>query len=479
MGVSAEESRADQHQKVLFQFRYQIQRYLVLGYGGGGLVYLAVDGHKGNKRRQVAIKVVRYNNPLGEGEWRYWSRLHHPNIVHLLAKFEVSGDRFYVMEYAANGTLFEWMRRHRTEAGLPRASFRVTETRTRRWMRQVLEAGRYCHHLGLYHFDIKSSNILLDGSLNIKLADFGTMKCKEEEEIRHNGCRFYRPPEALRSSGRVRGIAALEAVDVWAIGATMLRFLSGGKLISYRDFTDSDSERKSDILTNIRRNVIRIPTLPIAHEGARPLIIQMLQLEPRRRPSCTSLLKNQWLNHRHSPLSPPGERSNSNLGQDYIATAVPITKRSPVSKPRKSMLVKGIPSAAVRQTIDTSTRVMPYDGLRDSSPPEKPRYQHKQSLGTGTGSSKKTPARSVSAIKINNYAVPVREISKTSTNLRKSKMLSVKKKRSSTRQTLTPSRAGLSPPARLDQALVDVRRKKSRTSQQMRYQSSNRNHRDR
>ncbi len=52
----------------------------------------------------------------------------------------------------------------------------LLDTHSGNYMRQAFEGVAYCHSRNVLHRDIKGRNILLDGSGNAKIADFGSAK---------------------------------------------------------------------------------------------------------------------------------------------------------------------------------------------------------------------------------------------------------------------------------------------------------------
>ena len=86
---------------------YQLQE--VLGRGGMGLVYRAVDTDSG---REVAVKVLSPSFSTADGfrdrfeaEIHSLEKLHHPHIVQLYGFGEEAGTLFYAMELVSGGSL--------------------------------------------------------------------------------------------------------------------------------------------------------------------------------------------------------------------------------------------------------------------------------------------------------------------------------------------------------------------------------------
>eukprot|EP00830_Metopus_es_P009140 TRINITY_DN18848_c0_g1_i2.p1 TRINITY_DN18848_c0_g1~~TRINITY_DN18848_c0_g1_i2.p1 ORF type:complete len:421 (+),score=57.94 TRINITY_DN18848_c0_g1_i2:49-1311(+) len=76
---------------------------------------------------------------------------------------------YYVMRYAKYGDIF----RHVRETG------RFPEVLARTFFVQLIQGLEFLHSIGIAHRDIKPENLLLDDSMNIALADFGSAaKCR-------------------------------------------------------------------------------------------------------------------------------------------------------------------------------------------------------------------------------------------------------------------------------------------------------------
>lgn len=100
----------------------------------------------------------------------------HPNIVQLHDTFLNSANELYfVMEYMEVGNLYQLINERR------RLSSSIGINEIRSVLYQILDALSHIHYKEqIFHRDIKPENLLLsysgDGSLVLKLADFGLAK---------------------------------------------------------------------------------------------------------------------------------------------------------------------------------------------------------------------------------------------------------------------------------------------------------------
>ena len=78
------------------------------------------------------------------------------------------------------------------------------------------------HRRGIYHGDLKPSNIMVTKTGRVKLIDFGTAWIKGQEKGRVQGTPSYMAPE--QGSDRIVD----ERTDIYNFGATMYRMFTGG-----------------------------------------------------------------------------------------------------------------------------------------------------------------------------------------------------------------------------------------------------------
>lgn len=89
-----------------------------------------------------------------------------------------------IMEYVSGGELFDYIVKNgKVVPCFSRAldiftkclpSFlQLKEGEARRFFQQIVSGVDYCHRHMIVHRDLKPENLLLDNSLNVKIADFG------------------------------------------------------------------------------------------------------------------------------------------------------------------------------------------------------------------------------------------------------------------------------------------------------------------
>lgn len=196
--------------------QYELQE--VLGQGGMAAVYRALQPSLG---RQVAVKVLPLT-PLHDStlpqrfrrEARLAANLMHPNIVPVYDFGEWGEYLFIVMALVAGGTLKE-----RLDGPMPLES-------AVRLVGQVADALGYAHGQGVYHRDVKPTNVLLGPGDWAMLSDFGIARALGETTRLTNpqgtiGTPAYMAPEQWLGE-EINGRA-----DLYSLGIVLYELLAG------------------------------------------------------------------------------------------------------------------------------------------------------------------------------------------------------------------------------------------------------------
>lgn len=128
--------------------------------------------------------------------------------------------------------VFEYMD-HDLTGFMDTPAIRFREDQVKCYMLQLLHGLEYCHSEEVLHRDIKGSNLLLDNSGNLKIADFGLARTYGEEGRRYTNrviTLWYRPPELLMGA-----VDYGTSVDMWSVGCLLAELLTRKPLFPGKD----------------------------------------------------------------------------------------------------------------------------------------------------------------------------------------------------------------------------------------------------
>jgi len=211
---------------------YRIDK--VLGVGGFGLTYLAVDS---NLNLKIALKeylpadiALRGANQsigprspdtaetFGWGKQRFLDEsrtvasFRHPNIVRVMRFFEANGTAYMVMEFVEGAALGDWIKTRRPLSEADILPIAV----------QVLDGLEVVHKAGFLHRDIKPGNIYIRDDGTAVLLDFGSARQKASEltAVVSPG---YAPFEQYHSHGKQGPWS-----DIYAFAGVLYWMVTGG-----------------------------------------------------------------------------------------------------------------------------------------------------------------------------------------------------------------------------------------------------------
>ncbi|KTF80394.1 hypothetical protein cypCar_00029845 [Cyprinus carpio] len=159
-----------------------------------------------------AMKIVDNAKLQGRGnmiqnEIALLHSLEHPRLIQLFRSHHTDTHVYLLMELVAGGDLFDAI----TQSG------RFTEPSAACMIRDISQALEYIHSKSIAHRDIKPENLLVqrhgNGSLNLKLADFGLAMVVTEPVFTVCGTPTYVAPEILAETGAKAVVRALLEVS--------------------------------------------------------------------------------------------------------------------------------------------------------------------------------------------------------------------------------------------------------------------------
>lgn len=288
----------------------------LLGSGGMGAVYLAIDPQIG---QQVAIKVIR-TDPADYAdsastiqaaerfklEARAIASLDHLHILPLYRYGEEQTDHgqqaYMVMQYRPEGSLWDWIRQRASRTGSEAhlqghiqnsnqpfglgGAWPLSVEEAGEYLHQAASALQYAHERGIIHRDIKPANFLLrfeEGkSVHLLLSDFGLAKFFSSNSAKSHvfGTPIYMAPEQFNGEAGPKS-------DQYALAIMIYYFLTAHppfegdpmRLMHQHLFIEPEPLRRFN------------PVLP---EGVETAVLQALAKKPADRHASIAAFANAF-----------------------------------------------------------------------------------------------------------------------------------------------------------------------------------------
>ena len=225
---------------VVLNGKYTVEKFL--GQGSFGITYLVLD----NTGKKLAIKEFFMRDVNGrekdgvtcgsqahlfdnykkkfKSEALKLVGLDSSNVIKVVEFFEENNTFYYVMEYVDGGNLDEYISLKGSLSQKECISFAL----------KIAEALKYIHQENILHLDLKPSNIMRTKDGSIVLIDFGLAKQYDDNGVPDSttsiggGTPGYAPIEQTSLSNiDISGNTVPVTIDVYALGATMYKMLTG------------------------------------------------------------------------------------------------------------------------------------------------------------------------------------------------------------------------------------------------------------
>ena len=184
--------------------------------GSFSTVRLAVtkSNHKARAIKSFVYTTIFDKRERIKNEINIHSRLDHPNIINLHAYYEDPSGTHLVLEIVGEKDLQKYIAKN---------GGRLSESKARSFMRDILRAILYLHTNDIVHRDIKPENFMVDEKNQmLKLIDFGqASELKDGETLSEKqGTPPFMSPELIERKYDKR-------TDIWSCGVVLFIMLSG------------------------------------------------------------------------------------------------------------------------------------------------------------------------------------------------------------------------------------------------------------
>ncbi|KAK2166677.1 hypothetical protein NP493_1310g00030 [Ridgeia piscesae] len=271
-----------------------------------------------NTSSEYAMKVMdkaklKGKEHMVENEIAIMKECNHPNIVRLIEEFETPGEIYLVMELVKGGDLFDAITQ----------SVKFNEVDSSRMVADMASALFYLHSRSIVHRDLKPENVLVykkkDGTMTLKLADFGLAMEVKEPIYTVCGTPTYVAPEILSEIGELSIVCYGLEVDTWALGVITYILLCG-----FPPFRSPD-RNQTELFEFIKAGVYEFlsPYWDNTSRGAKDLIKKLLVVSKKQRYTAIDVLCHPWVITEAETMAPSGRLDDhrKNLRNDLTQEA--------------------------------------------------------------------------------------------------------------------------------------------------------------
>lgn len=350
-----------------------MNRYTTIKQLGDGTYGSVLLGRSIESGELIAIKKMKrkfysWEECMNLREVKSLKKLNHANIVKLKEVIRENDHLYFIFEYMKEN-LYQLIKERNKL---------FPESAVRNIMYQILQGLAFIHKHGFFHRDLKPENLLCMGPELVKIADFGLAR-----EIRSRppytdyvSTRWYRAPEVL-----LRSTNYSSPIDIWAVGCIMAEVYTLRPLFPGASEIDTifkicqvlGTPKKTDWPEGYQLSSAMnflwpqcIPNnlktlIPNASSEAIQLLRDLLQWDPKKRPTASQALRYPYFQIGH-PLGIISKDSGKPQREVQDKTGPPpyIKPAPPAQAPAKAYtLISSRPSQASQPPQHS---VHPYKG---------------------------------------------------------------------------------------------------------------------
>ncbi|NXL38906.1 ICK kinase, partial [Glaucidium brasilianum] len=287
--------------------RYTTIRQLGDGTYGSVLLGRSIESGELIAIKKMKRKFYSWEECMNLREVKSLKKLNHANVVKLKEVIRENDHLYFVFEYMKEN-LYQLMKERNKL---------FPESTVRNIMYQILQGLAFIHKNGFFHRDLKPENLLCMGPELVKIADFGLAR-----EIRSRppytdyvSTRWYRAPEVL-----LRSTSYSSPIDIWAVGCIMAEVYTLRPLFPGASEIDTIFKICQVLGTPKKNNWpegyqlsasmnFRWPQcvpnnlktlIPNASSEAVQLMRDMLQWDPKKRPTASQALRYPYFQVGHA-----------------------------------------------------------------------------------------------------------------------------------------------------------------------------------
>jgi len=179
----------------------------------------------------------------------------HENMINFIDKITTEHNLYIITELCEGGDLSKLIEKKT-----------ISKSKALFFFKQIVEAMCFANSKNYFHRDLKPENILLKEN-NIKIADLGFAKCKNDPAVKSDqtycGTTLYMAPEVSESE------KYSWKCDVWSLGVLMFQMLTGK--------TPWTGKNAAELLKNIKNKELEFPEDCEIEKDLKNLLRKMLE----------------------------------------------------------------------------------------------------------------------------------------------------------------------------------------------------------